>query len=44
MPGFCRPMAFNIPAAVSATRGVGLPARVSTVVALIMIAPSLDKS
>src|SRR4051812_43289074 len=43
-PGFCKPIAFNIPDAVSATRGVGLPNRVSSVVALIMIAPSCDKS
>src|SRR5690606_16582049 len=43
-PGFCRPMAFSMPDDVSATRGVGLPRRVSTVVALIMMAPSWDRS
>src|SRR3954447_24203317 len=43
-PGFWRPIAFSIPDAVSATRGVGLPSLVSSVVALIIIAPSNDKS
>ena len=43
-PGFCRPIAFSIPAGVSATRGVGLPKRGSRVVALIMIDPKRSKS
>ena len=43
-PGFCNPIAFNIPPGVSATRGVGFPTRGSSVVALIIIDPKRDKS
>ena len=43
-PGFCSPMALSIPPGVSVMRGVGLPARGSIVVALIMIEPSLLRS
>ncbi len=34
MPGFCRPTALIMPAAVSVTRGGGLPARASSVTVL----------
>src|SRR5699024_900124 len=42
-PGFCNPIAFNMPDAVSATLGVGLPCRSFPVAAFILTAPSLCK-
>ncbi len=43
-PGFCRPMAFSIPEAVSAMRGVGSPSRGSSVMDFTTMAPSSPMS
>ena len=44
MPGFCRPMAFNIPPYTSAIRGVGLPGQGTFATPFVTTAPNLFKS
>ena len=44
MPGPCRPTEYSIPLGVSAIRGVGLPARGSSVTDLVITAPILATS
>ena len=44
MPGFCNPMAFNIPLGVSVTLGVGLPGQGTLATPLVTMAPKRFKS
>ena len=43
-PGFCNPMAFNMPPYTSATRGVGFPSQGTLATPFVTTAPSLFKS
>ena len=44
IPGFCSPIAFSMPEAVSAMRGVGLPGHGTSATPLVTTAPSFERS